>query len=109
LKEAVAAICKTHGLSFEVKGGKYNAECFSLGFEFRVARDHAEEGDRAEFGLHAHLYGLTPDDFGRRFSSNGRFYAVIGFMPRNRKYPVLARDDSGSRYKFPSAVLEDLE
>ena len=67
------------------------------------------DGDRVEFALHAHLFGLTEDDFGKGFMSpRGDRFTLVGLKPRNRKYPVIGKDSSGRRFKFPADVLEEL-
>lgn len=109
LTAAVAAICEEHGLSVEVEGGRFDTESYKCGYVIRVSPENATEGDRAEFATHAHLFSLSADDFGRRFTSNKKTFALVGFKPQNRKYPVIGRDDGGARRKFPAAVLESLE
>jgi len=53
--------------------------------------------------------GLPPGCYGREFLSNGRTFAIVGFKPRNWKYPVIAVAKSGKRYKFPKEnVLQAL-
>ncbi len=68
-----------------------------------------ESGERAEFAMHAPLFGLTPDDFGRSFLTRRGRFTLVGLAPRNRKYPVIARAPGGDLYKFPAAELESLE
>jgi hypothetical protein len=106
---AVAAVCEEHGLTVEKDGGGFDAGSYSCGFVIRVLKEHVDAGDRAEFALHAHLFGLTSEDFGRQFELKGRQYSLVGFKPRNRKYPVIACDADTKRYKFPPTVLEDLK
>ena len=109
LTAAIAAVCEEHGLSVEREGGRFDPESYRCGYVIRVPREQAEDGDRVEFALHAHLFELTGGDYGRRFARNGKTYTLVGFKPRNRKYPVIGRDDAGTRYKFSSDVLEALE
>ena len=109
LNAAVAAVCEEHGLSVELVGRRWNTQSYHCGYEIRMSPDNAAEGDRADFATHAHLFSLSADDFGRRFTSNKKTFALVGFKPQNRKYPVIGRDDAGTRYKFPAAVLESLE
>ena len=102
---AVAAVCEEHGLTVEREGGRFDPSSYRCEYVIRVLEAHADDGDRAEFNLHAHLFGLTNDDFGREFTSGGKEFRLVGFKPTNRKYPVIGRDAAGARYKFPANVL----
>lgn len=106
---AVAAVCEEHGLTVESDSGRFDPAAFHCGFVIRVLEEHAEDGDRAEFALHAHLFSLTPSDFGRRFVSRDKSFSLVGFKPQNRKYPVIGLGEDGARYKFPAAVLQELQ
>lgn len=109
ISAAVAAVCEQYGLTVELAGGRFDPAAYHFGYTARVHEDHAEDGDRAEFELHAALFGLESSDFGRQFTSRGKNFKLVGFKPRNRKYPVIGLDGAGGRYKFPSSVLQDLQ
>jgi predicted metal-dependent peptidase len=51
-------------------------------------------------------FGLTPKQFGTTFSFRGKRYTVIGLKPRSSRFPILARNEVGSVYKFPADVLK---
>ncbi len=42
---------------------------------------------------------------GQTFDFNGREYEVIEYKPRNFKYPLIAQNNKGKRYKFPLSVI----
>jgi len=109
LTAALAAVCETHGLSVELDKGRFNAESYHVGYTIRVAPEHAADGDRSEFALHAHLFQLGAEDFGRPFTCKGKIFALVGFKPQNRKFPVIGRDSAGQRFKFHSSILELLQ
>ncbi len=109
IKEALTAVCVRHGLLLEAEAGRFTSGKFECSFAIRVPHEHVVEGDRADFALHAHLFGLTAEDFGKTFkSSQGESFVLAGLKPRNRKYPIIGKDAAGQRYKFPSEVLKGL-
>lgn len=48
----------------------------------------------------AYKYNLPMNGLGKKFSANGKMYTIIGLKPSFRKYPVIAADNSGRRFKF---------
>jgi hypothetical protein len=106
---AITEVCAHHGLEVQPEGGKFDPGTYRCSYAIRVPGEQVEDGDRAEFGLHAHLFGLTKDDFGRGFRSpQGERFTLVALKPRNRKYPVIGKDSTGRRYKFSAGVLATL-
>jgi len=69
-----------------------------------------EEVEKAEFASICHMYSLIPEDYGREFFSNGTGYKIFAIKPRNRKYPILAKNVRGTTYKFgPLTVKRALQ
>jgi hypothetical protein len=65
--------------------------------------ESAMEGD---FRFHATSYGLEPTDLGARFNQNGMTFEIIGLKPRNRKYPVIAKNVvTQQSFKFAPETL----
>ena len=57
--------------------------------------------DRILFEALAEEFGLSPDDFGREFSTGRERFGVAGIDPRRPKYPISAtRVPDGKGYKF---------
>ena len=108
LTAALTEVCDEFGLSVELERGRFTPEKFHCKFAISVPKEHAEDGDRAEFELHCHLFGLTAEHFGAELSIGSDTFTLCGFKPRNRKYPVIGRDAEGNRYKFPAAVLDQV-
>ncbi len=96
VEEALAEVAEKFGLKVEVRGGSFDANSFRPKVEFQTA-GAAED----EFRTYAAMYGLDPDDFGRKFVSKGRTFRVSGLATRSRTYPILATDIASSKtYKF---------
>ena len=57
--------------------------------------------ERMLFEALAEEYGLSPEDFGREFSTGSERFRVAGIDPRRPKYPISAtRVPDGKGYKF---------
>ena len=57
--------------------------------------------ERMLFEAFAEEFGLSPDDFGREFSTGRERVRVAGIDPRRPKYPISARRiPDGKGYKF---------
>jgi len=57
--------------------------------------------ERMLFEALSEEYGLSPDDFGREFSTGRERFRVAGIDPRRPKYPISAtRVPDGKGYKF---------
>lgn len=46
------------------------------------------------------LYGYAP--IGTKFSNKGVMFTVIEHQPNRPKYPIIATDPSGKKFKFPA-------
>lgn len=109
LDAALAVVGARFGVTIERKGARFSPESCEVSYTIRVGDAHREDGDRAEFAMHARVFGLAAADFGRTFvTARGRF-ALVGIKPRNRRYPIIARDARGALFKFPVEVLKSLD
>lgn len=96
-KEMLAAcqkVADAYGLSV-VDGGLQDMNLRAgFGFGVRVGIPLSDgtifEPDKAMFELMAESYGLTPDDFGREFSTGNETFRITGIEPRRPKYPIKA-------------------
>ncbi len=60
---------------------------------------------KKEWEIHCGRFGLTPEDFGRRFKHRGTEFTVCGIKPKSFKYPIIGVNANGTRYKFPATML----
>lgn len=110
LMAAMLAELEALGLQAEWGKGTFTGNNLSTRLEITVDRGE-ETVTRAEedFRRCAPRFGFSPDDFGRHFVSGSRRFAIVGWAPKNRKYPVIAEDENGNRYKFsPFSVKPNL-
>lgn len=109
-RAALEPIAEKHGLVLDRKGRTYYADALPVMFQLLVKQ--TDENGRVlsaegkAFLEQATLFGLKPEDLGRKFQDSGDEYEVCGLKPRSRKYPVLATNTrSGKTFKFPVSVV----
>ncbi|WP_415183179.1 hypothetical protein [Phaeovulum sp.] len=57
--------------------------------------------EKAKFELLANNYGLSPDDFGREFSTGRETFRMVGIETRRPKYPInVERQPDRQGFKF---------
>ena len=63
----------------------------------------ALDPERLRFEALAEAFGLSPDDYGRKFSTGRELFRITGIDSRRPKYPVSAeRIPDGQEFKFTS-------
>ena len=103
--KACAEVAAKHGLVSEGLGLQTMDLRWNFEFVVRVSIPLPDgsrlDPDRMLFEALAEEYGLSPDDFGREFSTGRERFRVAGIDPRRPKYPVSAtRVPDGKGYKF---------
>ena len=96
---------------FEVKINPGNGTYDENEFNFKVSfRDAGAQNERvADYEWAQKVYNLKPLGSlievpnGRRSKMQLR---IVGWAKRNRKYPVIAENDVGTRYKLPMSKAE---
>jgi len=93
------------GLSVDLGSMSFDADHFTA--KMTVNAGSKSDAKRKEFVKKAYLYGLTADDFGKTFMSNGEEFRISGIKPRAKKYPITAdRVRDGASYKFAASSVK---
>lgn len=109
---ACAEVAARHGLMVEGLG--VHAMDLRWNFEFGVRVSiplpdgSTLDPKRLLFEALAEEYGLSPDDFGREFSTGQEWFRVAGINPRRPKYPISATrlvDGKGFKFTAENIVL----
>lgn len=105
---ACAEVAARHGLMVEGLGVQAMDLRWNFEFGVRVSIPLPDgstlDPERMLFEALAEEYGLSPDDFGREFSTGQEWFRVAGINPRRPKYPISAtRLLDGKGYKFTAA------
>ena len=113
LAEELPGILEPHGLTFSVKNAKYDDDSvtftgFTISLEGAVSEmekhlarelEHRAENDWARVAL----------DTTKVATSRGKNYSLVGFKPRNRKYPFICMNvANGKKYKFTTEAVETM-
>ncbi|CAN1576206.1 hypothetical protein MCELHM10_03908 [Paracoccaceae bacterium] len=103
--KACQDVAARHGLVAEAKeiAGVDLRWGFDLAFRVSLPLPDgtALDPERLRFEALAEAFGLSPTDFGRRFSTGRESFRVVGIDPRRPKYPISAeRIPDGQGFKF---------
>ena len=109
---ACAEVAARHGLMVEGLGVQAMDLRWNFEFGVRVSIPLPDgstlDPERLLFEALAEEYGLSPDDFGREFSTGQEWFRVAGINPRRPKYPISATrlvDGKGFKFTAENVVL----
>ena len=108
LLKKIEVLCEEYGVTISNTKGRYNERSYDMTLTFDIPSDTAIDSQRLEFEVLAPVFDLTPEDYQRAFTLNGKSFQLVGFKMKNRKYPIIAQDDRGQLYKFEPTVLDKL-
>lgn len=72
---------------------------------FRV---EGEDQERKAFDAACILFGLKPEAYGFVINNRGAKYTLMGFDLKRRRYPVVVRDEAGTKRIFEQGILKQL-
>jgi len=88
------------GLGMQAMDLRWNFE-FGVRVSIPLPDGSTLDPERVLFDALAEEFGLSPDDFGREFSTEREKFRVVGIDPRRPKYPIFATlIPDGKGYKF---------
>lgn len=100
--------CAEHGVALEPNGRfTYNNDMIRFKVTFNrisSAGTVVETSSEKSYKLYAQLSRYALPDLGSDFRHNGKVYKVVGWSSRARKFPVIAVDAAGNRWKFSEAL-----
>jgi hypothetical protein len=95
---------KDYGVVASCGNGRFDSRSVRFKVEITVAGavDASSVADKAkaDFEFYCSRFGLTKDDWGKRFLSRGKSYTICGISPSSYKYPILGKSPRGTTYKF---------
>ena len=110
LTEELPGILEPYGLTFAMKNAKYDDDSVTFtGFTISLegALSDMEKHLTRELKDRAEYDWLVELDVTKVAASRGKNYSLVGFKPRNRKYPFICKDASnGKNYKFTKDAVE---
>lgn len=106
---AAQEICAKFGVAVKSKGGHYAPDGSKGDVKFElslIGEDGSNVAETKDFARIADIFGLTPEDFGAEFTSNGHTFKMVALVPKRSQYPLVgARVGDGKRFKFPKSVI----
>lgn len=113
IDKALAIVGKHHDLAINLGNITYTGSSFKGKIE-AISTEESKTGlatdfDQLAFNKHCAMFGLTPQMFGRAFRNVNGYYEICGIKPQNTKYPIIAKNRMGKKFKFTSeAVIRGL-
>lgn len=106
---AAQKICKEFGVTVKLGRGHYSPDGAKgdIKLELSLAgEDGADISEARDWARSATIFGLTAEDFGGEFTSNGYTFKMVALVPSRPQYPVVAvRVQDGKRFKFQKSVI----
>jgi hypothetical protein len=103
IEAALSDALSKFGLKGELGNIKYESTQFNVDV---VVSTPAHAGK--QFAENAIRWGLKPEWFGQSFTYRGEMYTITGINPRRRKYPVIARSETGTTIGFHGETIRRL-
>jgi len=102
IDEALAKVGQKYGVTFQGGNIRYTAESFKMQISAATkgVNGESEPAEVKDFKNSCFIYGMTPNDLGRQFLVSGESYKLIGYKPKNHKYPFVGQRADGKRFKF---------
>lgn len=107
MDSALAEIAAKHGMSMQV--GKISYDDVSFKAEVKanvVSNDGTNLKAKNDWDCYCSMFNLDKSDFGSTFKQNGEVFEIVEIKPRNRKYPIIARNSKG-QYKFKAETVRE--
>ena len=108
LNVALQDVARDYGLSVSVGNATFTPTNVRFKIEFTVLGETGQPIDQTveNFKMHAHIYGLSPDDLGKTFYCDGKPFTICGLKTRGWKYPIRAKNANGRVYKFSASYVK---
>lgn len=102
IEQALQGIAQKHNVDIKAGAISYSDNNFTCKIEVKQKEVNGQPFEQVEFERNCILYGLTPEDYLRKFTSNNKVFEIYGFNHKAHKMPILARClTDGKNYKFP--------
>lgn len=107
LEKVLAKFGKKHDMAFNIKSCRFDDTGMRYTIESAVLSEDAGDGEEALFEREARkVRGLNGSEYGETFKNRNSIFTIVGCNGRAKKYPLIAENRNGTRYKFPLSVLK---
>jgi len=102
-KRALAVLEDELGVSVDLGHGSFSQDEFTV--KLRLVVTGGEDVAQRDWNQYCRSFGLKPEQFGTTFESRGTTFTVCGIKPLATRFPVIAINANGTKYKFPANML----
>lgn len=99
--QAVKSLEEKYNMTIELKKITYEANSFKGTIEARKVGL-----TNAEWNAYCGHYGFKPEDLGRMFLYNRKWFKITGIKLKG-KFPILAEREDGKSYSFTADAVKD--
>lgn len=108
INEALTAVGEKYGLDLRFRNARYKDMEFNAKIEGTLKKCNGKSVEQLNFEMTCSHYGFKPSDYNKTFNIDGKRYAVKGFNPKKRKYPVKCVDvETNECRNFTAAAVQD--
>lgn len=105
IEAALKAVGAKHNVNISLGKTKFGPDIVNFAGAATIKRvlgnGHViQSKEQLDFIKNCFTFGLTREDLGREFVSNGRLFKITGAKPQNHKFPILGETEGGKRFKF---------
>lgn len=105
-KKAMETLEKQYGFVIELGRITYTATSFTGKLEVHEG-ESKDDVNEQDFKRYCSMYGLSANDYDRRFTFQGNNYIVVGIRPSKRKYPICCQQvENGTTYGFTAECVK---
>lgn len=106
LKQALLEIEKSENIKFEFGSTSYNIAEFTI--NLRGKTNEKDEKVEKVYQSICQRLGFTQNVLGMSFESGSKTFTVVDIKTKNFKYPIIAQDKAGQRYKYSVSSIKRL-
>ena len=107
-EKAMEALEKQYGFVIDLNRITYTSTSFTGKLEVHEG-ESKDEINEQEFKKYCTLYGLSSEDYDRRFTYDNKDYIIVGIRPSKRKYPISCQQvQDGKSYAFTVDLIKRL-
>lgn len=90
-----------------IKTTKYDSSNGEIKANIHMEIKQSEEEEISKFEMESMIIGLAPDSYGKKITVQGREFTIVEIKRQNRKFPIIAIDENGGRYKFAVDLVNE--
>lgn len=110
IQQVIDSNLKVEGLSIHVGNATFTPNNVVFKVECSTTKDGVVmDKDADNFKRCAFLFGLKEEWFGQTFKYGEKTFKIVGLRAkRGTKYPVIAENEAGKRFKFPADFVKTI-